>query len=63
MAKPPKARRNQSDPVPVRVIEYTVISGETSSDFRLVTTLLDHTAAPAEDLAELYGGLGNPILL
>lgn len=51
----PKARRNNTDAIPVRVIEYTVTSGENTSDFRLITTILDPDAAPAQDLAELYG--------
>jgi hypothetical protein len=57
-----KDRRNNTDPIPVRVIEYTVTSaetsaetgGETASDFRLITTILDPGAAPADDLAEAY---------
>ena len=50
----PKARRNNTDPVRVRVIEYTVSTGDTSSEFRLITTILDPHAASAEDLAEAY---------
>jgi hypothetical protein len=51
----PKARRNNTDAISVRVIEYTVTSGESTSDFRLITTILDPEAAPAQDLADLYG--------
>ena len=51
----PKARRNNTDAIPVRVIEYTVTSGESTSDFRLITTILDPDTAPAQDLAEAYG--------
>lgn len=50
----PKARRNHTDPVRVRVIEYTVSTGDTSSEFRLITTILDPHAASAEDLADAY---------
>ncbi|WP_427004936.1 IS4 family transposase [Pseudarthrobacter sp. H2] len=50
----PKARRNNTDPIRVRVIEYTVSTGDTSSEFRLITTILDPHAASAEDLAEAY---------
>lgn len=51
----PKGRRNNTDAIPVRVIEYTVTSGENTNDFRLMTTILDPETAPAQDLAELYG--------
>ena len=50
----PKARRNHTDPIRVRVIEYTVSTGTTSSEFRLITTILDPHAASAEDLADAY---------
>ncbi|WP_427004700.1 IS4 family transposase [Pseudarthrobacter sp. H2] len=50
----PKTRRNNTDPIRVRVIEYTVSTGDTSSEFRLITTILDPHAASAEDLAEAY---------
>ncbi|MHA7305550.1 IS4 family transposase [Arthrobacter sp. TMN-49] len=49
-----KARRNTTDPIRVRVIEYTVATGEHLSEFRLITTVLDPTAASAQDLAEAY---------
>lgn len=51
----PKARRNSTNPIPVRVIEYTVTTGTESSGFRMITTILDPAQAPAEDLAEVYG--------
>ncbi len=38
----------------MRVIEYTVTTGESTSDFRLITTILDPGLAPADDLAGLY---------
>ena len=42
--------------VPVRVIEYTLtgIPGVAGTVYRLVTSLLDPTAAPARELAALY---------
>lgn len=51
----PKARRNNTDPITVRVIEYTVTTGEATTQFRLITTVVDHRQAPAIDLAETYG--------
>ena len=50
----PKARRNNTDPIPVRVVEYTVTTGGITRDFRLITSILDPAAAPAQDLAEAY---------
>lgn len=50
----PKARRNNTDPIPVRVIEYTVTTGEQISEFRLITTIVDPDAASAQALAEAY---------
>ena len=50
----PKARRNNTDPIQVRVIEYTVTIGEQISEFRLITTILDPVVASAQDLAEAY---------
>jgi hypothetical protein len=54
-----KARRNHTDGIAVRVIEYTLESGTgdtTSADrtYRLLTTITDAAAAPAADLARLY---------
>jgi hypothetical protein len=48
-------RRQQADGVRVRVIEYR-LAGVTDAEplYRLVTTLLDPIAAPAEELAALY---------
>jgi hypothetical protein len=45
--------KKKQNPTTVRVIEYQLdgLSGET---YRLVTTILDHTSAPAEELAALY---------
>ncbi len=51
------ADRARTNPVVVRVVEYTLedpalaSSGET---YRLITTILDPTAAPADELAALY---------
>ena len=54
-----KARRNHADGIAVRVIEYTLASGDTDAapadrTYRLLTTITDPTAAPASDLAQLY---------
>lgn len=49
-----KQRRNKVDPVPVRVVEYTVSSGAEASEFRLLTALLDPGVASAQELAEAY---------
>lgn len=49
-----KARRHNTDPIPVRVIEYTVTTGKEKEAFRLVTTILDPAGAPAGELAEAY---------
>ena len=48
-------RRQQADGVRVRVIEYR-LTGVSDAEplYRLVTTLLDPAAAPAEELAALY---------
>lgn len=50
----PKGRRNKTGAITVRVIEYTVTTGESTSDFRLITTILDPVKAPVEDMAGLY---------
>jgi Insertion element 4 transposase N-terminal/Transposase DDE domain len=50
-------RHRRRHPIPVRVIEYTLADPgrRTSVDrYRLVTTILDPTAAPAHELAALY---------
>ena len=49
-----KDRRNTIAPVPVRVIEYQVSSGQKSTDFRFLTTILDPQVAGAQALAESY---------
>ena len=50
------ARSRDEEGVPVRVVEYTLDSaaGEPQTIYRLVTTILDPLAGPAEDLADLY---------
>jgi Transposase DDE domain len=49
------ARRRDGEPIPVRVIEYSVVGYDGCSEvFALLTTLLDPTSAPAPELAELY---------
>ena len=52
-----KDRRNQRDGVAVRVIEYSLMGGpdaEGENIYRLITTLLDHEAYPALEMAALY---------
>ena len=48
-----KNRRDDSNGIIVRLIEYQ-IKGK-SELYRLITTILDHKEAPADDLAALYG--------
>jgi len=53
-----KARRNGTDGIEVRVIEYTLASDDdTDADertYRLITTITDPATAPAAELAQLY---------
>jgi hypothetical protein len=52
----PNERRRGGDGVRVRVIEFQ-LAGEAASEetlFRLITTILDHEAAPATELAAAY---------
>ena len=52
-----KARRNHTDGIDVRVVEYTLAPGDTDADertYRLMTTITDSDAAPAAELAQLY---------
>jgi len=47
--------RKKTNGIRVRVIEYTLENvPEAEPSYRLVTTILDHTAATAEELAALY---------
>ncbi|MGI8869469.1 MAG: IS4 family transposase, partial [Mycobacteriales bacterium] len=47
--------RKRQHPIRVRVIEYTVDDGrDPAGPFRLITTILDHCAAPAIELAGAY---------
>lgn len=47
--------RKRTEPVTVRVIEYTCDDGrEQGGPYRLITTITDHQAAPAADLAAAY---------
>ena len=48
--------RKDHQPIPVRVIQYTIDDGRAPEDehYRLITTLLDPEQAPALELAELY---------
>jgi len=52
----PKARRRREGGLPVRVIEYTLDppGPDGPAVYRLLTTLLDATTAPAEELAAVY---------
>lgn len=51
----PRDRRNQTNEVEVRVIEYTLEGvPEAEPFYRLLTTILDHEKAPAHELAALY---------
>jgi hypothetical protein len=48
-------RRHRRRVIPVRVIEYALEGVEEAEPlYRLVTTILDHEAAPAQELAALY---------
>ena len=53
-----KARRNKTNGIAVRVVEYTLEAGETDPDaartYRLMTTITDPNAAPASELARIY---------
>ena len=50
-----KARRNDTNPVQVRVVEYTLEGAENAEPiYRLITTILDPKKAPADELAALY---------
>jgi hypothetical protein len=59
------ARRHRRDGIAVRVIEYTLATGDTDEvdaggtpeeerTYRLLTTITDPEAAPAQELAQLY---------
>ncbi len=50
-----QAQRHQTDGMTVRVIEYR-LAGVVDAEpiYRLVTSILDHQAAPAQELAALY---------
>jgi len=54
----PKDRRNDTDGIVVRVIEYT-LEGVADAEplYRLITTILDPRQAPAKQLAALYHDL------
>lgn len=48
-------RRNRRNGITVRVIDYRLEDVEGAEPlYRLITTILDHTQAPAEELAALY---------
>lgn len=52
----PKARRHRANGVTVRIIDYALSPLPTAEEttYRLATTVLDATAAPAEELASCY---------
>jgi len=53
-------RRRDGDPIPVRVIEYSIISDDGTAELCcLLTTLLDPATAPAAELAGLYAPRWN----
>jgi len=47
-------QRSNAEGVDVRVIEYVLESSDSKEIYRLVTTILDPQAAPAQELAALY---------
>lgn len=49
-----KRQLNNTDPIPMHVIEYTVDTGKETGDFRLITSSMDPMSAPTEQLAEAY---------
>jgi len=50
-----KDRRRKTDGIVVRVVEYCLDGVEGAEPlYRLITTILDHEMAPAEELAALY---------
>jgi hypothetical protein len=51
-----RSKRAKEKPVPVRIVEYRVEGVDRADDtvYRLATSLLDPTKAPAEGLANLY---------
>lgn len=49
-----KQRSRNMDPIPERVIEYTVTIGKDIGDLRLITTIFGPADVPAPDLAEAY---------
>lgn len=55
--RPPRPRKGESRPaaIPVRVIDYKVEGPERKEEsIRIITSILDWKAAPAEELAEVY---------
>ncbi|MCY0944255.1 IS4 family transposase [Streptomyces sp. H34-S5] len=51
---PERDRKQRRNPVAVRVVEYTLARTADATVYRLLTTVLDPEAAPAQDLAALY---------
>lgn len=55
--RPPRQARDEpkAEPIPVRVIDYQVQGPECKEEvIRVLTSILDHEAAPADELAALY---------
>ncbi len=56
----PKARRRNAQGIAVRVVQYTLAPDTTDTadaaerSYRLITTITDQVAAPADELAQLY---------
>jgi hypothetical protein len=49
-----KARRDDVDGIPVRLIEFTIETRTHQESYRLLCSILDHRKAPAIQLAHLY---------
>jgi hypothetical protein len=49
-----RQKHRAGDGVDVRVVEYVLEGGNSQEIYRLVTTILDPEAAPAQELAALY---------
>ena len=55
--RPPRQAKGEpkAEPIPVRVIDYQVQGPECKEEvIRVISSILDHEAAPAEELAALY---------
>ena len=62
--RPARGQEQNTEQVPVRMIECTGTDGNGAGKFSLITTILGPDQAPAGDLAESYAGRpGNRVLL